>query len=60
MLYEIQKMCIYVFNLSPNLDELNKEVDSRETRIFTMTERINQLMREFLIQIIKKCFFNFK
>ncbi|XP_023334457.1 uncharacterized protein LOC111705967 isoform X2 [Eurytemora carolleeae] len=26
------------------LDELNKEVESRETRIFTMTERINQLM----------------
>ena len=26
------------------LDELNKEVESRETRTFTMTERINQLM----------------
>ena len=45
--------------LSPNLDELNKEVESRETRIFTMTERINQLIRKFLIQIIKKCYFNF-
>ena len=61
MLYEIKKMCLSMYSiLSPNLDELNKEVESRETRIFTMTERINQLMRKFLIQIIKKCYFNFK
>ena len=54
-------MCLSMYSiLSPNLDELNKEVESRETRIFTMTERINQLIRKFLIQIIKKCYFNFK